>query len=116
MWLNSYLADYYKYVMAFRDSVYKAVSRIPKGMVSTYKSVAASAGSKGAYRAVGTALKENPHAPTVPCHRVVKSDGSLGGYARGAVEKKRILLREGVLVNNGKIKDFKKVFFNLISR
>jgi methylated-DNA-[protein]-cysteine S-methyltransferase len=102
--------------MAFRDSVYKAVKRIPSGRISTYKSVAAATGSKGAYRAVGTALKLNPYAPVVPCHRVVKSDGSLGGYARGAAEKERILRREGVMVSMGKIRGFRKVFYDISSQ
>jgi len=99
--------------MAFRDLVYKAVSRIPRGKVSTYKSLAAAAGSRRAYRAVGTALKENPNAPIVPCHRVVKSDGSLGGYARGAAAKERILRREGVIIKGGRVRDFRKVFYDL---
>ena len=98
-------------LMSFRDSVYKAVSSIPRGRVSTYKAVAAAAGSPGAFRAVGTAMKENPFAPRVPCHRVVKSGGEIGGYARGTGKKIDLLRGEGVAVKNGEVLDFSKKFF-----
>ncbi len=80
----------------FEKKVYLAVSRIPKGEVRSYKWVAKAVGRPGSARAVGNALNRNPYAPTVPCHRVVKSDGSIGGYSKGIKLKKRLLKREGV--------------------
>ncbi len=93
----------------FTDRVYDACRKIPKGKVSTYKEIAKKLRTK-AYRAVGQALKCNPHAPEVPCHRVVASDGNLGGFAgRMNSRKKMALLRkEGVIVEGGRIKDFEK--------
>ena len=68
-------------------------------------------GSK-AYRAVGQAMHRNPYAPEVPCHRVVSSDGSLGGFAWGLDKKISILAHEGILVKNNKIVNFEKIIFN----
>jgi len=62
-------------------------------------------------RAVGNALNQNPFAPKVPCHRVVKSDGSLGGFATGAAKKKALLSKEGIRLEGDKLKDFEKVLF-----
>ena len=76
---------------AFAKKVYKVVSGIPMGEVRTYKWVAKKAGSPRAYRAVGTILKNNPFPFIIPCHRVVKSDKSIGGYVFGARLKKYIL-------------------------
>jgi O-6-methylguanine DNA methyltransferase len=83
--------------MNFSQKVYKIVSQIPAGRVMTYKEVAEKSGSPRAHRAVGTLMKNNPDKKTIPCHRVVCSDGSLGGYAfGGAVTKKKILMKEGI--------------------
>lgn len=79
-------------VSNFTQEVLKVVSKIPAGHVLTYKQVAQMAGSPKAYRAVGNILNHN-HDPKIPCHRVVRSDGKLGGYNKGA-EKKADLLRE----------------------
>ncbi len=80
---------------AFEKSVWKAIMKIPKGEVRSYKWVAKRIGRPRACRAVGNALRKNPLAPLVPCHRVVASNG-LGGYS-GGLEKKRLLLeKEGV--------------------
>ena len=80
----------------FEQRVYAAIRRIPRGQTRSYAWVAQRLGKPGAARAVGQALKRNPFAPRVPCHRVVRSDGSLGGYsARGGLRRKRhLLLRE----------------------
>jgi methylated-DNA-[protein]-cysteine S-methyltransferase len=75
----------------FAKKVYKVVLNIPLGEVRTYKWVAKKAGSPGAYRAVGTILKNNPFPLIIPCHRVVKSDKKLGGYVFGIKLKKLIL-------------------------
>jgi len=85
-------------------------SKFSKGKVSTYGEIAKILGCK-AYRAVGNALNKNPYAPVVPCHRVVKSDGSIGGFAHGSERKIEILSSEGIEVVDGRVKDFEKVLF-----
>ena len=75
----------------FARKVYAVVSKIPLGQVRSYKWVAQKAGKPKAYRAVGTILKNNPYPLIVPCHRVVKNDLSLGGYALGRRNKKMLL-------------------------
>ena len=82
----------------FQRKVYKVVSQIPIGEVRSYKWVAKKISKPNAVRAVGTALKNNPFAPIVPCHRVIKSDGSLGGYSRGLKKKKELLGLEKKIV------------------
>ena len=79
----------------FEERVYAIVRKIPKGQTRSYRWVAERLGNSGLARAVGNALNRNPYAPRVPCHRVVKSDGSLGGYAGGPTKKRRLLEREG---------------------
>jgi len=81
----------------FQKKVLLAAMEIPKGETGTYKWIAAKAGYPGAARAAGQALKKNPYAPEVPCHRVVRSDGSIGGYSAigGIRRKKKLLLNEG---------------------
>ncbi len=81
--------------MSFTQKVLQVVSQIPKGQTLTYKQVAEKAGNPRACRAVGNILNKN-RTPHVPCHRVIRSDGSLGGYNRGSVKKKEILQKEGI--------------------
>ena len=82
--------------MNFSEKVYSVVRKIPRGRVLTYAEVARRAGSPRAARAVGNLMKHN-FDPTVPCHRVIRSDGSAGGYNRGGTPQKKLLLaREGV--------------------
>ena len=80
----------------FEKKVYDAVKTIPRGETRTYAWVAAAIGSPKAVRAVGNALHKNPYAPHVPCHRVIRSDGTLGGYVHGEEAKKRLLREEGI--------------------
>jgi len=81
---------------AFRERVLAVVKKIPKGTSMTYKEVARRAGNPKAARAVGAIMRTNRN-PDIPCHRVIRSDGSLGGYNRGGTERKRqILERERV--------------------
>lgn len=82
--------------MNFREKVYAVVKKIPKGSVLTYKEVARRAGEPGAARAVGNILNKN-FDPSIPCHRVIRSDGKLGGYNRGAEFKIKILKQEGYI-------------------
>ncbi len=79
------------------------MSKIPKGRVSTYKEVAELTGRPMAFRAVGNALNGNPDPKTVPCHRVVKSDGSVGGYKYGTNKKISLLKKEGVRIKGKKV-------------
>jgi len=79
----------------FQQAVWKACMRIPEGQTRSYKWIAEQIGRPGAVRAVGSALGKNPFAPTVPCHRVIKSDGTLGGFsAPGGLKAKLRLLRK----------------------
>lgn len=81
----------------FKEKVYKVVKAIPEGKVLTYKEVARRAGNPNAARAVGNFMKAN-FDPTIPCHRVIKSDGRIGNYNRGGREGKiKILKKEGYL-------------------
>lgn len=80
----------------FTEKVYEVVRKIPKGKTLSYKEVAKKAGSPNAFRAVGNILNKN-YNPKIPCHRVIKSSGELGGYNRGSKNKKKILLEEGFL-------------------
>lgn len=80
--------------MTFRDDVHAVVKNIPTGDTLTYKEVAARAGRPNAYRAVGNILNMN-YDPSIPCHRVVRSDGMPGGYNRGASQKVARLREEG---------------------
>ena len=76
----------------FAKKVYRVVIGIPLGEVRSYKWVAKKAGKPRAYRAVGQIMKNNPFPLIIPCHRVVKSDKSLGGYSRGGEKNKRMLI------------------------
>ena len=84
----------------FQLKVWKYLKTIPKGKVKTYKEVAKGIKSPKSARAVANACAKNPYAPTIPCHRVIKSDGNLGGYsAKGGLKtKKKLLKKEGFLL------------------
>ena len=90
----------------FAEQVYKELKRVPRGKVTTYGDLAKRIGRPKAARAVGTALHKNPYAPQVPCHRVLKSDGGIGGFAEGIKVKIKILKSEGVEVRNGRVLNF----------
>lgn len=96
--------------LSFSEQCYAALKRVPKGRVTTYKELARAVKTK-AYRAVGTAMKNNPYAPKVPCHRVVQSNGQIGGFMYGTAAKVKLLKGEGVKVANGKVVDFDKKLF-----
>ena len=97
---------------SFADLVYEKTSLIPRGRVVTYGQIAKAIGRPGASRAVGNALNCNPYAPVVPCHRVVKTDGKIGGFVSGSKVKAGLLRRDGVNVRDGKIVDFEKKIFH----
>jgi len=95
----------------FNKKVWAALKLIPRGRVTTYKEIAKYLGKPRAARAVGNACGKNSNAPRVPCHRVVKSDGGLGGYARGAKKKIELLEGEKIKIKYNKIEDFKKKIY-----
>jgi deoxyribonuclease V len=97
--------------MNFTEYFYSLVSQIPKGRVSTYGALARTLGDIKAARAVGHMLNANPYAPIVPCHRVVKSNGDLGGFGGGIKKKIELLKSEKVTVSKGKIVDFEDALF-----
>lgn len=80
----------------FSKRVFSVVRRIPRGSTLSYGDVARRAGNPGAARAVGAVLRTNRN-PNIPCHRVIRADGSPGGYNRGGAKKKRLLRHEGAL-------------------
>jgi len=82
----------------FQRKVWLYLKKIPRGKVKTYSEVAKAIGKPLAVRAVANAIAKNPYSPRVPCHRVIRSDGSLGGYSgKGGVKTKKFLLKkEGV--------------------
>jgi len=98
-----------------KEEVYTLCQRIPKGKVTTYKEIARTLDSK-AYQAIGQILKKNPDIKTIPCHRVVKSNGEVNGYfgsnPANKIKKENLLSAEGVEVKEGKV-NLKKHFFHL---
>jgi len=90
------------------QSVYNLVSNIPPGKVATYGQLASSLGNPRAARGIGKILNKNPRPIIVPCHRVVCSDGHIGGYMYGKERKISLLLNEGIPIVNDLIKDFEK--------
>ena len=97
----------------FLARVLGLTSKIPKGKVTTYKELARALGSPNACRAVGNALARNPNPVKIPCHRVVRSDGKIGGYGGnrlGSKKKARLLVDDGVEVVGEKV-NLKKYTF-----
>lgn len=100
-------------VTAFQQRVYDACRQVPRGTVTTYKLLAEALGC-GSPRAIGQALRRNPFAPAVPCHRVIASDLTVGGFA-GQIEgaeirrKLRLLAHEGVAFVAGRLQDASRV-------
>jgi len=86
----------------FKNKVYKIVRNISCGNVLTYKEVARLAGSPFAWRAVGNILNKNRN-PKFPCHRVIRSDGKIGGYNKGLKIKIALLQKEGLKIKKGKV-------------
>lgn len=97
--------------MSFREEGYRILKKVPSGKVTTYKEIARALNSR-AYRVVGSAMNKNPFSPEVPCHRVVNSDGKVGGFAKGKNAKIKMLEKEGVEIINGKI-NLKKYLYKL---
>jgi deoxyribonuclease V len=94
------------------EYTYNLVQQIPKGKISTYGAVAKALGDIRAARAVGKMMNQNPHPDMMPCYKIVCSDGNIGGYSRSVDDKIRRLKEDNVFVKDGKIVDFKNVFFD----
>ena len=91
------------------NDVYDLLLKIPAGKVSTYGDLARALGNHSASRTIGRILGENPNPIKVPCHRVVMSNGQIGGYAYGTARKRQLLEKEGVSLTNGIVQNFKNV-------
>ena len=97
------------------EDVYELLLKIPAGKVTTYGDLAKALGNPSASRIVGRILGQNPNPIKVPCHRVVMSDGKLGGYAYGTAKKRGLLEKEGLSFTNGIVSDFTKIRISLSS-
>lgn len=99
-------------ISPFAQQVYKLLRTVPKGRVTTYQELAKAMDTK-AFRAIGQVLRINPYAPAVPCHRVVASNGMLGGFmgersGPKVLKKIHLLKAEGVIVHGNRVIDFEK--------
>lgn len=91
--------------------VYQKLLKVPKGKVTTYGELAKAVGLKNGQRVIGQIMNRNPYPVIIPCHRVVKSDGKVGGYYYGEKVKAKMLSNEGVFLKNGKIQNWEKTVF-----
>lgn len=89
--------------------MYKKLLDVPPGYITTYGDLAKAAGLENGQRAVGKIMNKNPHPSIVPCHRVVRSDGRLGGYAYGSDVKENMLSKEGLRITGGRLENFENV-------
>lgn len=98
--------------MSAAERVYRKLMEVPPGMVVSYGELARAAGLKNGQRAVGRIMANNPYPGIVPCHRVVMSDGRIGGYGYGGPEiKANMLRREGVAVEGGKVRGTDRIMY-----
>jgi methylated-DNA-[protein]-cysteine S-methyltransferase len=91
--------------------IYKKLLHVPPGKITSYSELANSVGLKNGQRAIGQIMKKNPFPVIIPCHRVVKSNREIGGYAFGVDIKRNMLTKEGICIKNDKIENFEKFFF-----
>ncbi len=95
----------------FQEKVWALLKQIPRGKITTYAAIARALGNPKAARAVGNSCNKNPFSPCIPCHRVVCSNGTIGGYAKGAQKKIALLGREGIRIKKSKVLDFNEKLF-----
>jgi len=100
-----------KTIQPFNKKILDLVKKIPKGRVTTYLEIAKKLGNPGLARAVGNSLNKNPHFLKIPCHRVIKSNGEVGGFALGTDKKLKYLRAESVIVRNGRVLDFEELLY-----
>jgi methylated-DNA-[protein]-cysteine S-methyltransferase len=96
--------------LKLEDKVYKKLLEVPSGMVTTYRELAMAVGLKNGQRVIGRIMNKNPYPVIVPCHRVINSNGKIGGYAWGEKIKTNMLSKEGIKIKNGKIIDLKMIY------
>ena len=96
--------------MNLEHRVYEKLLKVPKGKVTTYSELAKAVGLKNGQRAIGRIMNKNPFPVIVPCHRVILSNGKIGGYAWGENVKTNMLSKEGMKIKNGKILDNDKIY------
>ena len=96
--------------MNLEHKVYKKLLKVPKGKVTTYSELAKAVGLKNGQRAIGRIMNKNPFPVIVPCHRVILSNGKIGGYAWGENVKTNMLSKEGIKIKNGKILDSDEIY------
>lgn len=97
--------------MSLDKKIYKKLLEVPEGKITTYGDLAKAVGFTNGQRAVGKFMNKNPYPVIIPCHRVVKADGKIGGYAYGEEIKTNMLKKEGIRVKDGKILDWEKAIY-----
>ena len=97
--------------MKLEEKVYKKLLEVPKGKITTYRELAKAIGLKNGQRMIGKIMNKNPYPVIIPCHRVIKSDGKIGGFAWGEKVKAKMLSNEGIKIGNGKILDMEKSIY-----
>ena len=97
--------------MIIEKKIYKKLLQVPSGKITTYGELSRAIGLKNGQRVIGRVMKNNPFPVIIPCHRVVKSNREIGGYAFGVDIKRNMLTKEGICIKNNKIENFEKSFF-----
>jgi len=97
--------------MNLDKKIYKKLLEVPEGKITTYGELAKAVGIKNGQRIVGKIMNKNPYPVIIPCHRVVKSDGKVGGYAYGEQVKIKMLTNEGIKIKNDKILDWENTVY-----
>lgn len=97
--------------MNLEQKIFKKLLQVPKGQITTYGELSKSVGLKNGQRVVGRIMNKNPYPVIIPCHRVVKSDGKVGGYAYGEEIKISMLKKEGIKIKDGKILDWENTIY-----
>ena len=94
--------------MTLSTKVYRKLLQVPKGKVTSYGDLAKAVGLENGQRAIGMIMKKNPFPVIIPCHRVIKFNGEIGGYSYGKKIKSNMLSKEGIEIKDGRILDFNK--------
>ena len=97
--------------MKIDKKIYKELLQVPPGKITTYGELSRATGFVNGQRVIGQIMKKNPFPVIIPCHRVVRSDGKIGGYAFGMDIKKSMLVKEGICIKKNKIENFENFFF-----
>lgn len=97
--------------MNIDQKIYKKLLLVPKGKITTYGELAKAVGLKNGQRQVGRIMNRNPYPGLIPCHRVILSNGNIGGYAYGKDIKTSMLVKEGIVIHNDKILDMNEKLY-----